>query len=167
MRWRQARQRATGLMLLIVVGVVAAVSQACGGGSGSAAATPTARPLPSRVAASGTPDASGAQRFRFNGTPRAFGIGLLQTVAGVAAACGGQWERAEEHYQTALRQAHDLPYVMEQPEVRRWYARMLIDRNAPGDRDKAGELLTEAIAMYRRIGMPKHVEMAEALMGGI
>ena len=54
--------------------------------------------------------------------------------------------------------------VIEQPEVRRWYARMLIDRDAPGDREKARELLTEAVAMYRRIGMPKHVEMAEALL---
>ncbi|MEE8347443.1 MAG: AAA family ATPase, partial [Dehalococcoidia bacterium] len=90
---------------------------------------------------------------------------LLQTVAGIAAAAGGQWEKAEEHYQTALRQAHELPVVMEQPEVRRWYARMLIDRDGPGDRDRARELLTEAIAMYRRIGMPKHVEMAEAMLG--
>jgi class 3 adenylate cyclase/tetratricopeptide (TPR) repeat protein len=89
---------------------------------------------------------------------------LLQSVAGMAAAAGRQWERAERHYQAALRQAHELPIVMEQPEVRRWYARMLIDRDAPGDRDKARELLTEAIAMYRRIGMPKHVEMTEALL---
>ena len=41
---------------------------------------------------------------------------------------------------------------------------MLIDRDAPGDRDKARELLTEVIAMYRKIGMPKHVEMAEAML---
>jgi len=89
---------------------------------------------------------------------------LLQSVAGMAAAAGKQWDKAEEHYQNALRQAHELPVVIEQPEVRRWYARMLIDRDAPGDRDKARELLTEAIAMYRRIGMPKHIEMAEALL---
>jgi class 3 adenylate cyclase/tetratricopeptide (TPR) repeat protein len=95
------------------------------------------------------------------------GLGLLQTVAGMAASAGGQWEKAEEHYRTALRQAHELPVVSEQPEVRRWYARMLIDRNGPGDREKARELLTEAVSMYRRIGMPKHVEMAEALLGGI
>ena len=92
---------------------------------------------------------------------------LLQTVAGIAAAAGEQWDKAEEHYRTALRQAHELPVVIEQPEVRRFYARMLIDRDAPGDRDKARELLTEAIAMYRRIGMPKHVEMAEALLGEV
>jgi hypothetical protein len=91
----------------------------------------------------------------------------------MAAAAGEQRDKAEEHYQTALRQAHELPVVMEQPEVRRWYARMLIDRDAPGDPstrsgrdwDKARQLLTEAIAMYRRIGMPKHLEMAEAMLG--
>jgi tetratricopeptide (TPR) repeat protein len=94
-------------------------------------------------------------------------VGLLQTVAGMAASAGRQWEKAEEHFQTALRQAHELPVVIEQPEVRRWYARMLIDRDQPGDRDKARELLTEAIAMYRRIGMPKHVEMAEAMLGEV
>jgi tetratricopeptide (TPR) repeat protein len=90
---------------------------------------------------------------------------LFQTTAGIAAACGGQWEKAEEHYETALRQAHELPIVIEQPEVRRWYARLLIDRDGPGDRDKARELLTEAVAMYRKIGMPKHIEMAEAMLG--
>ena len=95
------------------------------------------------------------------------GFGLLQTTAGIAAACGRQWEKAEEHYQTALRQAHELPHKIEQPEVRRWYARMLIDRDAPGDREKARELLTEAIAMYRKIGMPKHVEMAETLLAEV
>ena len=35
----------------------------------------------------------------------------------------------------------------------------------PGDPDKARQLLTEAIAMYREIGLPKHIEMAEALLG--
>jgi len=92
---------------------------------------------------------------------------LIQAVAGMAAAAGGQWDKAEEHYQTALRQAHELPVVIAQPEVRRWYARMLIDRDGPGDRDKARKLLTEAITMYRKIGMPKHVEMAEAMLGEV
>ena len=85
-------------------------------------------------------------------------------MAGIAAAAAGQWEKAEEHYKTALRQAHELPHKIEQPEVRRWYARMLLDRDAPGDRDRARELLTEAIEMYRRIGMPKHVQMAERML---
>ena len=68
---------------------------------------------------------------------------------------------------TALRQAHELPHKLEQPEVRRWYARMLLDRDAPGDREKARELLTEAIAMYRAIGMPRHVELAAEMLGEV
>lgn len=48
--------------------------------------------------------------------------------------------------------------------MQRWYASMLLERDAPGDREPARELLTEAIAMYRRIGMPKHIEIAEALL---
>jgi len=35
------------------------------------------------------------------------------------------------------------------------------ERDASVDRVKARELLIEAIAMCRKIGMPKHVEMAE------
>ncbi len=66
-----------------------------------------------------------------------------------------------------MRQAHELPVVIEQPEVRRWYARMLIDRDGPGDRAKARELLAEAVAMYTKIGMPKHVEMAEEMLGEV
>jgi hypothetical protein len=68
-----SRKKATGIIFLVVVGAVAAVSQACGSGSATVAATPTARPLPSRVAAEGTPG------FRVFGTlgpdftPGAFG----------------------------------------------------------------------------------------------
>ena len=85
---------------------------------------------------------------------------LVETLAGVAAAGGAHWERAEAHYQTALRQATEIPFRSEQAEARRWYARMLLDRDARGDREKAGTLLGEAIALYQTIGMPKHVELA-------
>ena len=88
-------------------------------------------------------------------------------VAGIAAACGQHWDAAQEHYETALTQAHDLPHKIAQPEVRRWYAQMLLDRNAPGDRDKARTLLGEAIDQYRTIGMPKHLAMAEGMLKSV
>jgi len=44
---------------------------------------------------------------------------------------------------------------------------VLIERNNPGDEEKAKELLTEATATYRELGMPKHLEMAEALLQGL
>jgi hypothetical protein len=63
------------MALLIAGGGLAMLSQACGGGSASVAATPTARPLPSRVAANGTPQpgSNGTPQFRnnFSGTPPA------------------------------------------------------------------------------------------------
>ena len=57
--WRARAQ----IALLAMVGGVAILAQACGGGSGAAQATPTARPLPSR-------SAQGTLRFR-GGTPPA------------------------------------------------------------------------------------------------
>ena len=91
---------------------------------------------------------------------------LLQTAAGIAATAGGQWDKAEGHYRKAMEQARDLPHRLEQPEVRRFYAEMLLERGAPGDRETARALLSEALAMYRELGMPKHVEMAEAMLTG-
>lgn len=88
---------------------------------------------------------------------------LWQMVAGIAAACGEQWDAAREHFETALKQAHELPHKVAQPETRRWYAQTLIDRNAAGDRDKARTLLGEATEMYRAIGMQRHLEMAERM----
>jgi tetratricopeptide (TPR) repeat protein len=93
-----------------------------------------------------------------------FCSGLVQTTAGIAAAAGKLWERAEEHFETALRQAHEIPHVIEQPEVRRWYARMLMKTGTLGDLDRAHQLLKEAIELYEKIKMPKHIAMAQNLM---
>lgn len=42
--------------------------------------------------------------------------------------------------------------------------RMLMDRAAPGDREKARTLLVDALENYTRIGMPRHIEMTQALL---
>jgi tetratricopeptide (TPR) repeat protein len=86
---------------------------------------------------------------------------------GLLAATMSRWEEAVQHFEYAIEMNTALearPYLAHTQED---YARMLIDRDGPGDRDKAFRLLTEAIAMYRKIGMPKHVEMAEALLGEV
>jgi hypothetical protein len=41
---------------------------------------------------------------------------------------------------------------------------MLIDRAAPGDREKAQTLLSEALKSYTQIGMPRHIEMTQTLV---
>ena len=87
--------------------------------------------------------------------------GLWHLQAATAAAAGEQWDVAERHFKTALGQAHDFPNRSEQPEVRYWWARMLIDRGAHGDKERARTLLEEAIEIYGQLGMPKHLDMAK------
>jgi hypothetical protein len=84
---------------------------------------------------------------------------LTQTIAGLAAAAAHQWESAEEHFQIAMNQAESFPDHLEQTEIRRFHAMMLLDRAARGDREKARALINEALQSYTRIGMPRHVEM--------
>ena len=90
---------------------------------------------------------------------------FTHTIAGIAAAAAHDWETAEDHFQTALHQAESFPYRLEQAEIRRFHAMMLMDRAAPGDREEACELLSEALKTYTHIGMPRHVEMAQAFLG--
>ena len=89
-----------------------------------------------------------------------FSTTMPQFAAAIAAASGEQWEAAEEHYRLGLRQADEVPHRLMQPELKRWYARMLIERGAAGDRDRARTLLGEALAQYQQLGMPRHVAMA-------
>ncbi len=89
---------------------------------------------------------------------------LVEKVAGIAAAAGGTWSNAEVHFENALRRADETPHLPEQPEVRLWFARMLLDRGQTGDADRARALLTEARTVCIDIGMPNHLEMIDALM---
>ena len=89
---------------------------------------------------------------------------LTQTIAGVAAAAAHQWEAAEEHFQIAMQQAESLPNRLEHSEIHRFHSMMLIERAASGDREKAQTLLREALESYTQIGMPRHIEMARALL---
>jgi hypothetical protein len=41
---------------------------------------------------------------------------------------------------------------------------MLLDRAASGDRENARTLLSEALETYSRIGMRRHIELAQALL---
>jgi len=89
---------------------------------------------------------------------------FAQTIAGIAAAAARQWEAAEDHFQNALQQAESFPNRLEQTEIHRFHAIMLIDRAAPGDREKAQTGLNQALQSYERIGMPRHVEMTQRLL---
>jgi tetratricopeptide (TPR) repeat protein len=88
---------------------------------------------------------------------------FTRTAAGIAAAAAREWDDAEVYFQTALRQAENFPHRIEEAEIRRFRAMMLIDRAAPGDRQRARTLLVEALENYEHIVMPRHVELTQAL----
>jgi tetratricopeptide (TPR) repeat protein len=87
-----------------------------------------------------------------------------QTIAGIAAAAGREWEAAEEHFQIAARQAEELPNWVELAEVRRFHGAMLLERNGPGDHAKGRDLLNAALQDYVRFGMTRHAEIAKSLL---
>ena len=89
---------------------------------------------------------------------------LVETVGGIAASAGENWEVAETHFETAMRQAEEFPFETEKAEIRRWQAEMLIRRAGSGDHEKAGVLLEEAAEAYRGFGFPKFVELAEEML---
>ena len=89
---------------------------------------------------------------------------LCQTVAGVAAACAGDFDVAEEHHLTAIHHADTAPYKHLQPMAREWYAAMLLDRgsaqNSAGDAVKGRAQLQEAVNMYEAMGMTYPAKLA-------
>ncbi len=89
---------------------------------------------------------------------------FTHTVAGMAATAARLWDTAEDHFRTALQQAEFVPHRLEQAEIRRFHGMMLMDRAAPGDRERAHRLLGEARETYTRIGMPRHIEMTRTLL---
>jgi hypothetical protein len=89
-----------------------------------------------------------------------------QTIAGIAAAAGRQWEPAAEHFRIALRQAEEMPDSLERADVHRFYGSMLLEKGSRDDREQARILLTDAVADYSGIGMPRFVEVAKGLLSG-
>ena len=89
---------------------------------------------------------------------------LLHAVAGLAAAAAERWDTAEDHFQRGLDLAESLPHRLDQADIRRLYARMLVERGSSGDRAIAHRLLTEAAALYERLGMPRHLDLARTLL---
>ena len=90
---------------------------------------------------------------------------LTRTDAGIAAAAAAQWTVAEEHHQTAVTQADTRGWRMARADARQWYAEMLLARNQPGDRARARELASEAVALYLALAMPAFAKQTQALLG--
>lgn len=100
-------------------------------------------------------------------TMRLYDYRAVETLGGIAADAAERFDEAEAHFQRALALADRLPHEMERAEARRGYARMLFRRRRQGDRDRARRLLSDALPIYRKIGMPLHERLALGLRAEI
>jgi class 3 adenylate cyclase/tetratricopeptide (TPR) repeat protein len=89
---------------------------------------------------------------------------LAQTRAGVAATAGACWEAADRHFAVAKEHASSAENPLEATEVCRLHARMLLERDGPGDGARATVLLGEALVNYRAFGMPSYVAEVERML---
>lgn len=80
---------------------------------------------------------------------------LLNRSAAVAAAAGGDWETAEDHFALALREARAMPHVVEGAHTLRLHGAMLLKTGSKSERARAEELLAEAAHFYDSFGMPR------------
>jgi class 3 adenylate cyclase/tetratricopeptide (TPR) repeat protein len=98
------------------------------------------------------------------GTALRFDARPVHTVAGIAAGAGADWHRAEEHFRSAFEQLDPFPDAFERHEANRFYAQMLLERNHPGDRDAALEVLNAARSGYARMGAARHEDIVVELL---
>jgi tetratricopeptide (TPR) repeat protein len=83
-------------------------------------------------------------------------LGLLSTTS-------SRYHDAERHFEQALAMSARIKSPLWIAHTQHDYANMLRLRNQPGDRDKALELLTQAISTAQRLGLNTVADKAETL----
>jgi DNA-binding SARP family transcriptional activator/Fe2+ transport system protein FeoA len=86
--------------------------------------------------------------------------GSVSRYLGVLATMGSRWNDAEVHFEDALAMNERMAACPWLAHTQRDLAMMLVARDAPGDRERAHELLAAATATYRELGMETHAARA-------
>ncbi len=89
---------------------------------------------------------------------------LVETRAGLVAAATRRWDEAERQFAIARKVAAQMSNRLELADLRRFQARMLLDRGSHGDYARAAEMLEEALSAYRTFGMRAYAAEAERLL---
>ena len=90
-------------------------------------------------------------------------LGSASRPLGQLAATMGRWEDAERHFEYALAFDEKIAAWPWLARTQYEYADMLHERDEAGDREKALELVNQALATFEGLGMPKEVERSLAL----
>ena len=83
--------------------------------------------------------------------------GSTSRYLGLLATTMSRWPDAERHFEAAIdmdRRTGGRPWLA---HAQADYARMLLARREPGDRERAGELIASARAIYEQLGMHPHL----------
>jgi hypothetical protein len=94
----------------------------------------------------------------------AVGPTIPQLVAAMAADAAGLTDRAREHFETALRQARELPHRILQPTVLYWHGRALADTSDAADQARGRAMIEAALTDFRGLEMVTHAHLAEQFL---
>lgn len=84
---------------------------------------------------------------------------ILARAAGVAAAAGADWRKAEQFFALARKQAEEMPHIVELAHTLRLHGSMLYETSGREDHSRADALLKESAGIYQRLKMPRHATM--------
>jgi tetratricopeptide (TPR) repeat protein len=96
-------------------------------------------------------------------TSGAVAVGSVARYLAILATTTSRWDDAARHFEDALELNARMGARPWLAHTQRDYARMLIARNAPGDREKAQLLLSQALKTYEELGMQTAPASASAL----
>jgi tetratricopeptide (TPR) repeat protein len=90
--------------------------------------------------------------------------GSVDRHLGQLCACLGRWDEAAEHYEAAVRIDGGLRSPPLLARTHYWFGRMLLERDRPGDRTRAGDLLEAARGAAGELGMARLAAQASELL---
>jgi tetratricopeptide (TPR) repeat protein len=90
--------------------------------------------------------------------------GNPQLVAALAADAAGLVDQSREHFETALRQAREVPVRILQPNVLYWYGRSLATAADSADRLRGRAMVEAALTDFRTLEMVLHATLAEQFL---
>jgi len=87
-----------------------------------------------------------------------------QLAAALAADAAGLADQSRDHFETALRQAREVPIRILQPTVLYWYGRALSAAPDAIDRSRGRAMIEAALTDFRALDMILHANLAERFL---
>jgi tetratricopeptide (TPR) repeat protein len=90
-------------------------------------------------------------------------LGPVARFLGILATTTTRWEEAAEHFEDAIAMNANIGARPGLAHTQDDYARMLLVRDQAGDKERALELLGDAVSIYKELGMESWARAARGL----